>query len=62
MRIDVDNTDPGKTYRVPNDNPFFNEANARSEIYAYGIRNIWRCDLDEGDPITGTADIVMTPW
>ena len=58
LRIDVDSPpDPGLNYKVPDDNPFVGDnrptSGTRQEIYAYGIRNIWRCDVDEGDPETG---------
>lgn len=47
LRLDVDNPPPGKTYAVPQDNPLFNVAGARREIWAYGFRNPWRMDIDE---------------
>lgn len=43
LRIDVDNGDP---YSVPKDNPFVNGANAKPEIWAYGLRNPWRFSFD----------------
>ena len=54
LRIDVRGTDPtrGKPYRIPRDNPFLSNSSFLPEIYAYGFRNIWRCDMDEGDPVT----------
>ena len=55
LRIDIDTDDkPNIKYRVPRDNPFVNEAGSRPEIWAYGIRNMWRCDFDEGNRKTGT--------
>ena len=39
LRIDVDETDGERNYRVPSDNPFVNLPGARSEIWAYGFRN-----------------------
>ncbi|XP_040903190.1 HHIP-like protein 1 [Toxotes jaculatrix] len=53
LRIDVDNNDDGAPYSIPSDNPFLGENEARPEIYAYGVRNMWRCSIDRGDPTTG---------
>lgn len=49
LRIDVDDNERGPLYRIPADNPFINEQGARPEIYAYGVRNMWRCSVDRGD-------------
>ena len=47
LRIDVSN--PNVTYSIPEDNPFATNSTARPEIYAYGLRNPWRCSVDRGD-------------
>ncbi|XP_058255768.1 HHIP-like protein 1 [Hemibagrus wyckioides] len=52
LRIDVDNNEKGPLYRIPPDNPFVHERNARPEVYAYGVRNMWRCSVDRGDPLS----------
>ncbi|XP_063564370.1 HHIP-like protein 2 isoform X2 [Gorilla gorilla gorilla] len=53
LRIDVNRAgSDGKRYRVPSDNPFVSEPGAHPAIYAYGIRNMWRCAVDRGDPVT----------
>ncbi|XP_075470506.1 HHIP-like protein 1 isoform X2 [Ascaphus truei] len=52
LRINVNHNDHGPIYRIPPDNPFVNEPTARPEIYAYGVRNMWRCSFDRGDPRT----------
>jgi glucose/arabinose dehydrogenase len=46
LRIDVDRKDPGKSYAVPKDNPFTGRADALPEIWAYGLRNVWRMAFD----------------
>lgn len=49
LRIDVLGTNgPGGEYGIPSDNPFFDSAPARGEIYAYGLRNSWRFSFDDG--------------
>ncbi|KAJ8356536.1 hypothetical protein SKAU_G00193300 [Synaphobranchus kaupii] len=52
LRVDVDNNDRGPLYRIPLDNPFVHDRGARPEVYAYGVRNMWRCSVDRGDPLT----------
>ena len=49
----MNSRDSEREYGIPSDNPFVGDENARPEIYAYGLRNPWRCSLDRGDPETG---------
>ncbi len=53
LRVDV-NADP---YRVPNDNPFVNRANAAPEIWSYGLRNPWRFSFDRATGDLYIADV-----
>ncbi|MEE8331380.1 MAG: PQQ-dependent sugar dehydrogenase [Acidimicrobiia bacterium] len=53
LRIDVDSGDP---YGVPPDNPFVN-GGGLPEVWAYGLRNPWRFDLDPADGLIYIADV-----
>ena len=46
LRIDIDHKANGKNYAIPKDNPFVGKPDAAPEIWAYGIRNIWRMAFD----------------
>jgi len=46
LRLQVGPRDDGRPYGVPDDNPFTGRADARPEIWAYGLRNAWRLAFD----------------
>lgn len=62
LRIDVDTKDDGLAYGIPKDNPLVGRSNVWPEIYAWGIRNIWRMSFD---PVTNelwAADVGQNEW
>jgi len=44
-------------YRIPSDNPFLSTAQAVPEIYAYGLRNVYRMAFDRLDGKLIAADV-----
>ena len=46
LRIDVNAKADGKNYAIPKDNPFVGVKDAKPEIWAYGLRNVWRMAFD----------------
>lgn len=59
LRLDVDNGDP---YAIPADNPFVGQANARPEIWAWGLRNPWRFSFDRLTGDLFIADVGQNQW
>ena len=57
IRIDVDNPSNGLNYGIPSDNPFIAPMSARDEIYAYGLRNMWRFSWDLETGFLWGADV-----
>ncbi|XP_054423633.1 HHIP-like protein 1 [Pteronotus mesoamericanus] len=55
LRIDVDHSEHDLLYGIPPDNPFVGDPAARPEVYALGVRNMWRCSFDRGDPVSGAG-------
>lgn len=60
IRIDV-HTDEAP-YVVPSDNPFVNVEGARPEIWAYGLRNVWRMHFDSKTGELWAADVGQNKW
>jgi glucose/arabinose dehydrogenase len=66
LRVDVNGDDfpgdPERNYAVPPDNPFVGQPPTLPEIWAYGLRNPWRCSFDR---LTGDffiADVGQDTW
>ncbi|MDP7027424.1 MAG: PQQ-dependent sugar dehydrogenase [Candidatus Marinimicrobia bacterium] len=62
VRIDVDSPSNGQGYSIPVDNPFVADPNARDEIYAYGLRNMWRFSWDPVTDLLWGADVGQYNW
>jgi glucose/arabinose dehydrogenase len=64
LRIDVDGDDfsgdANRNYAIPASHPFVKQPDARPEIWAYGLRNPWRCSFDSfGKDAAGELYLVL---
>ncbi|MFI6345023.1 PQQ-dependent sugar dehydrogenase [Streptomyces sp. NPDC050560] len=57
LRLDVGATCGDLPYCVPDDNPFADRADARPEIWVYGVRNPWRFSFDSEDGSLWIGDV-----
>ncbi len=72
LRIDVDHKADGMNYAIPKDNPFIGKlvsvgprgamVPARGEIYATGLRNIWRMSFDRKTGTLWAGDVGQNLW
>jgi glucose/arabinose dehydrogenase len=60
LRIDVDG---GTPYTIPTTNPFYDSTgNVMREIYAWGMRNPWRCSFDPVTDWFWAGDVGQGAW
>lgn len=59
LRINVDSGDP---YGVPADNPFVKASGAAHEIWAIGLRNVWRFSFDRKTGDLYMGDVGQNKW
>jgi len=57
LRIDIDRKQDHLPYAIPPDNPFVERDDARGEIWAYGLRNVWRLAFDSQNGQLWAADV-----
>ena len=62
VRIDVDNPSNENNYGIPPDNPFYSSLGALDEIYAYGLRNMWKFSWDSMTGLLWGADVGQYEW
>ncbi len=59
LRIDVS---PETGYAIPEGNPFPAVETAKPEIWAYGLRNPWRCSFDRATGDLWIGDVGQNAW
>ena len=58
IRIDVNQT----PYGIPKSNPYYGQENKRGEIWAWGLRNVWRFSFDRKNGDIFYGDVGQNKW
>lgn len=62
IRIDPSNSEDGRPYVIPPDNPFVGKDGVRPEIWASGLRNVWRMAFDTDTGELWAGDVGQNAW
>ena len=65
LRIDVDHPSDGKQYGIPSDNPKLRDpkfADWAPEVYAIGLRNVWKFTFDKANGTLWAGDVGQNKW
>jgi len=65
LRIDVDHPEDGKAYGIPKDNPRLRDpkfANWAPEVYAIGLRNVWKFTFDRKTGTLWAGEVGQDLW
>lgn len=63
LRIDVNNINDTVRYHIPPDNPFAgNVSGYKEEVFAYGLRNVWKFSFDKQTGELWGADVGQDEW
>ena len=62
LRIDVDRTEDGREYAIPDTNPFAGTSGARGEIWLVGLRNPFRSSFDRETGDLWIGDVGQGAW
>lgn len=62
LRIDVDNPSEDAPYSIPENNPYSRDSRFAPEVWAFGLRNVWRFSFDRATGDVYYADVGQNAW
>jgi uncharacterized repeat protein (TIGR03806 family) len=63
LRLDIDTPGQGQPYGIPADNPFAADPDrGRPELFAWGLRNVWRFSFDRDTGALWAGDVGQGEW